>query len=208
MGITLAAVSVILAGCTLSSDDSPAPVNSVAASDMSARAEYLASLAKSAGIVDPPDVALVRFVSAQEWAAVQIDCLADAGFEVSLLADGQGIDTSSLPDAQTVKGGPFQLAQYTCEAMYTIDAAAAAGLDDDQLAVLYDWYVSESVPCLEHQGLAVAAAPSKPTFIQTYFTSEGWYPYASVDVMGMDDDQWNALNASCPQSPPDELLYG
>ena len=196
-------VASALSGCTAPNAPSVAPSNS----DMQIRADYLADLASSSGIDNPPDVALVRFVSSEEWAAVQIECLGEAGFDVSLLPDGQGIDPTSIPEGQRVRGGVFKVAQYICEAMYTLDAANSRGLDDDQLGALYDWYLSESVECLEREGISVAPAPSRQRFVESYFTVEGWYPYASVDAMGMGNSEWNALNASCPQSPPDEVLF-
>ena len=205
-GLALVLTSASLSACSSANTSPSDPTYS--SSDLQARAEYLKNLAEQAGIADPPQVDLIRFVSAQEWAEVHIDCMTSAGFPVSLLPDGEGIDTSGIPEAQRFNGGPFQLARYECEAKYSIDPGASAQLSDDQLGVLYDWYVDVSAPCLESQGVDVIQPPSKQAFIETYFTDQGWYPYAAIDALTMPDDEWTKLNAVCPQAPEESLLAG
>lgn len=199
-GAVLVLVSAGLAGCAAAPEP---PHDNFSAVDLQAREAYLADLAASSGLVDPPGFPLVRFVASEEWASVQIDCLQQAGFPVKLLSDGVGIDVSDVPEGQRAKGGTFFLAQYECESKYTIDPATQQPLSDDALGELYDWYVSESVPCLEAQGIIGPEPPSRQVFIETSFTNEWWYPYIAVDAMAMPEAEWNALNAACPQSPAD-----
>jgi hypothetical protein len=202
--ICLAGVSAV--ACS-ANDAEPSPASSsYPASTLQARADYLKQLALDFQLDDPPEVDLIRFVSSEEWPDTQISCMNAAGFAVSLLADGVGIDASSIPESQRHKGGPFHLAMYECEAKYTLDPANSGPLSDAQLSLLYDWYVNESAPCLEAHGITVAAPPTRQTFIETYFTDKGWLPYRSIDVMAMPMPEWNAINAACPQSPEDSVL--
>lgn len=208
VGLAVVLSTVSLVGCSApSSSNQPQPTE-YSSSDLQARNLYLDSVATESGITDPPEVDLVRFVDEAEWAEVHIECMTSSGFPVAFLSDGEGIDASAVPEAQRLDGGPFQIAKYICEAKYTLNPAASAQLNESQLGHLYDWYVSESVPCLEAHDVTVAAPPSKQTFIQTYFSSEGWYPYASVDTETISDELWSSLNAACPQSPENGVLSG
>jgi hypothetical protein len=165
---------------------------------MEARALALEELALQLQIADPPEVELVRFIEPTEWVMAQIDCLMAGGFAVAVTSDGSGIDVSQVPASMTERGGSFMLAQYICEAQFSVVPGDQAGLGPNQLSALYDLYLGVQVPCLEAHGIAVSSPPSRQVFIDTYGTDDMWIPYASVSHTIADAD-WLALNTACPQ---------
>lgn len=206
VGLTAILVAVSLAAC---SQPAP-PTPTFDAALMSERQAQLDALAEQLKIGDQPDIPLIRFVDSSEWLETQLNCLEQAGYPVKATSDGQGIDFSDIPAAQSAEGSPLYFALYTCQAQYSPDPRDSQPLSDVQLSALYDYYTKTQVPCLEEHGIAVEPAPSRQTFIETYFskTNPGWLPYDSVDLKTMTDETWGAINRDCPQSPDNATLYG
>lgn len=205
-----AGAAMSLSSCT-SAGSPPAPQTTLNDDAiMTARLVELEALAEQLQIDDPPEVELVRFVDSNEWLATQVDCLHQAGYPVTTTEDGAGIDFSGIPAAQSQRGSPMYVAIYTCQAQYSSDPKDSQPLNDIQLSALYDYYTKSQVPCLEKQGITVASAPSRQTFIETYFgkTTPGWTPYSSIDLKTVTDEEWALLNRACPQSPELDVLYG
>lgn len=118
------------------------------------------------------------------------------------LADG-GITTGNLPPAQEES---FNLAMFTCMAQYPLDPKYSATLTDDRLGVLYEYYVKTLTPCLEAQGYSVTPAPSKSTFIDTYY-DKTWTPYVDLNNAFVGTQaEWDRINGACPQWP--ENFFG
>jgi hypothetical protein len=86
---------------------------------------------------------------------------------------------------------------------------------DEQVRVVYDYYVDTLVPCLEARGFEVGDVPTWEAFRSTWVpdgsgglsAGEGsWAPYTLlIDVIP--PEEWDAVEAACPQNPTDEMLF-
>jgi hypothetical protein len=72
----------------------------------------------------------------------------------------------------------------------------------EQVTFLYDWYLAESIPCLELHGFPGFDPPPLDVFIDTYETQERWAPYREVGIENLPDGDCEALIEDCPQTPP------
>ncbi len=142
---------------------------------------------------DIPEVDLIRYVSATDWAPAIVDCMLGQGFGASLLADG-GVSYDEPPAGQEEAQA---IAVYVCMAEYPVEPTSEQ-LTEDQLRTLYDYYVNELVPCLADAGYDVIDAPSFETFRDSYSTSP-WSPYSSVAPSTQ--AEWDKINTICPQNP-------
>lgn len=198
-GLALAViVGASLAACSPSGGEGlPEPTASFDAADLEQREANLADLAASLGITDRPDVDLIRFVDYLESTGAHIGCLQAAGFPVTRTMDGLGIDTSMIPAAQSKEGGPLSIALYTCNAQYTLLSDGDELLDEEGLSKLYDRYTDQEVPCLESYGIDVGDVPSRETFIDTYYTLDGWIPWTNVDMEKVPMEVYNQAIGPC-----------
>lgn len=146
-----------------------------------------------------PEVDRVRYVTPEEWAPALAACLTSEGFETTTHADG-GIRVGTIPPEQAEAQA---IAVFSCSLRYPVDPQHAVPLNDDQLYYLYDYFLSELVPCLEESGYSISAAPTWQVFQET-FHSAPWSPYD--DVSPIDEGDWLAINEDCPQQP--EQLIG
>ncbi len=135
----------------------------------------------------------MRFVELQEWPNVISACLNEVGFATTV-EDG-GINYSGDTSQQKA----YDLARYTCKAMFPIEPKYLVPLDAGKLSALYDDYTTRLVPCLEERGVVVPAAPSRQTFIDSYYSGTTWEPYANTHTLS--EDEWRKLNLECPQVP-------
>ena len=71
--------------------------------------------------VERPDVPIVQVIDFDEQNAKWAECLRDAGYEVDLDADGQGL---AVEDSET---GDSLLALYVCKASYPYDPRTIPG---------------------------------------------------------------------------------
>ncbi|MDO8122566.1 hypothetical protein Q6346_14745 [Isoptericola sp. b490] len=198
------AISALLGGCSpaASATTTSIPTTSDSATPDTgadvdaARAATLAQLADAYGLKNPPTVAVVREVTPDEFAQVQADCMTQFGFP----QDASG--GYSVPNDQAEA---LHLAIYKCTAMFPTAAKYSVPLDEQQLELVYDYYVNTLVPCLKAHGSPVDQPPSKQTFLGTIGTADEYSPYASVTG---DESQLQALQDACPALPPTDELYG
>jgi len=168
------------------------------------RSQLLEQLADRRGLDSPPDVALIRFIPLSEFGPTMVGCLIEQGFDVQLTQDKEGIDYSRVsPDLAE----SLNLADYVCAAQYTVDPRYQAPLTASQLQLLYYYYTSELIPCLENAGFDIAEPPSFAVFAEEYPTPSGWAPYSELPIESLSDEDFLALEERCPQSPTEAELY-
>lgn len=200
-----AAAVASLAGCATA----PAPVAGAALEQiMDLREAHLRDLATAYGLGDPGQIPeLVRWVSPEEVAATQVDCLDDAGFPAELIGDG-GIGFDKIPDEQKELGGPLHLALWTCEAEYSVDPRSQLPLNDDQYRTLLTYLDTTYRDCLRSGGVEISEAPSLEVFVQGYESGDPWVPWSEVSLADLGQAAYAELQVDCPQSPPSAELYG
>ncbi len=151
--------------------------------------------------VPKPETTVVRTVEHDEWAAAMADCLREAGFP----------DVRAEPDGglswETSQADQFALAKYICSEQYPLDPQYDVQVTDEQLGKLYDYLTLVQVPCLEAQGFEIPEAPSKTRFIETYFDSPEWLPYAQVVGPEVAEEAYERAVELCPQNPPPGSEY-
>lgn len=167
---------------------------------------YLRRLEEASGIKDPPHTKMIRLVSADEQLAVLKDCLAEAGFQVTVTFDGGLEPPRDLPSSQVVA---YQRAEYVCYAEYPVDPSTfPPPLNETEIEILYDYYVNDLMPCLEDHGYDVPSPPPMDAFKDEFATGQDlWFPYDSVPAFSLTDEKWEEINRDCPQAPSDEVLY-
>lgn len=146
----------------------------------------------------------VRFIHPDEWTVVRSQCITDHGWPVTTTPDG-GIE---FPDIAEDQQPEMQAAVELCEQMFPVDPRYRQPLTVEQLTFLYNWFLTESIPCLKEQGYSDFDPPSLGVFIDTYDT-EGWSPYRDLNTDQLPSmGSWYALQETCPQGPPVDDLFG
>lgn len=147
-----------------------------------------------------PDAQLVRYVDEQEIPQAMADCLIAAGWtNVTVRADGGVAAGPSDPAQQEA----FDMSMFVCMVQYPLDPKYTVELSTERLESLYDYYVGDLKACLELEGYEVNDAPSKTTFIETFY-DVGWTPYVAINnSFAGTEDAWATLNRACPQWPID-----
>jgi hypothetical protein len=197
--LTLALSSCAAAPLGLS-DETPSPAHTPL-SEQQQRDKLWHELTREYPEAKQPEVEFVRHLQQDEWATVQSGCMAEQGFpDVKPTPDG-GLSFGDVPDSQ---GEAFWTSRYICFLKFPLDPKYSGPLTEDRLKVLYDYYVSSLIPCLEAEGYAISDPPSKSVFIDQY-QEASWSPY--LDAMNPSSQQeWYRINAACPQWPVD--FYG
>lgn len=203
LALLVVAVAV-LASCsrgTAPPPEQPSPTGATA--EATAPNEELTQIADSYGIVDPPLVGLVRYVSQSESAMTRAACLTAAGFPATVTGDGTGWQAETTAEQADALG----LAEYTCAAQYPVDPDQMGPLSDDQKQVVAR-YLLESLPaCLEDRGFSVADVPSRATFVAGFDTTPPWNPYTDLlPLLGAQEGE--DLMGACPPNTPPDQLYG
>lgn len=171
---------------------------------MQLREEFLIQLAERRNIANPPEIELIRWISLSEFGPTMVDCLVEQGYDVKLTPDQDGIDYTAVP--QNV-GASLMLADYICNAQYSVDPRYSAPLTDSQLQLLYYYYVVDLIPCLEAEGYDFNEPPSYAVFAEEYSGPAGWAPYNEVNVGALSIESFAELEATCPQQPAQSELY-
>lgn len=132
-----------------------------------------------------------------DWVRKMVDCLNGAGFSAEAFEGSQGI-----LGFQNTGGTQEQVSAWSkgitrCEAKVG-KAPEIPRFTADQLAHLYDFYVSQR-DCLTSEGLTISGPPSRETFVETYYSSDPWGPYADVDRVS--PTTLSELEDKCPQQP-------
>lgn len=101
-------------------------------------------------------------------------------FEQCMRDEGWTLDERDeyvVPEGQVEA---FLLGQYVCHAKFPLIEEFLQPLDADQWALLYDHWVSETLPCIQFYGLTlIDNVPSREVFLET---PTGWQPNRSVDA--------------------------
>lgn len=148
---------------------------------------------------EPPVVEPVRTITVEEWQVVYHDCMAELGFPSTVDQHGQqGISFDRAHEDDMGR------ASYTCTARYPLDEARMQPFDLAQLRLLYDWRVEETIPCIAAAGITPPEPPSFESFVARYAATgyEHWSPIGEIDMPPDAPEGW------CPDTPPDEILYG
>lgn len=202
-------VSLLLGGCQSTTDtdpESPHPEAEPAAGSAdpaTEREEWLASYAAAHDIDPVPEVAVVHVVTPSESKAVVDECVVDQGWEQ--LPDS----TFQYPSEQDQA---FALAMYVCMASYPVDPTLTGPPDQDQWAAIYDYWMTETMPCLDAEGYELSEPPSRETFL----ASPTWSPdtpgvrdQIAVQVRdGTVPSHEHVFTEVCPVMPPDDVRYG
>ncbi len=201
VGGVLAAFTVVIAGCSLTQSSAPpGSTSDPAPSSDELITQWLASEATALGIVDPPKVDLIRTITPDEFATVQVACMQSEGFDARLTSDGEGIDYSAIPPEQSDQ---LRVTIYTCESKYPIGAIYLVPLNESQLRILFDYRAGDLSYCISEHGYTPDVPPSLTTFIE----AEGdWSPYDQLTKVLSPIDLTELIEA-CPQSPALETLF-
>lgn len=193
---------VALTACTTDDDraatpDAPSsPRNQVQSGD---RAEAL-------GITDPPEVAVVRETTPEEYQQAVASCLEESGWSPTLHPDG------------TVEVGPFtpeqedayNLAEYICGEQYPVADIYTTELTQEQQLMVYEYTREEFIPCVEGLGIHPGELPSLEAYLadphQDWMGDiTGQLKQAVSDGRIEYPNEWLVL---CPPRPPSDVLYG
>lgn len=174
---------------------------------MAWREDWLARMAETFEIPDPPDVELVRWTSGatDTWETIA-SCMTEAGFAAKATLNGVEY-VNGIPPEQVPEG---DLAWYTCHAQYTRDPVLALEWTEDQIGLIFDYWNEYFIPCMEAHGhpIDVSARPSREEYVTAYLADQrsSWRPPASFNRLPADEQERLAL--VCTPLPPDDVLYG
>lgn len=198
------AAVILLAGCSPAAPDDEttpsAPASddwSLSASDL--RAEYslfLDGLAVKYGLAGPIDAEFARFVTATEWASVQVACLEKKGIPAEVNSQG-GVTYGDIPAEQ---GAAQSRASAECEASYPIDPRFNMVLPRKRAEAQYRFLADTVAPCVEAMGYAITPAPSLETWLDEYYTrGRAWDPFSEAATqMQLGGSQLDELYQRCP----------
>lgn len=146
---------------------------------------------------DPPVVTPVRTVTLEEANDTHFECMAEQGFPSVTDQHGQQAIEFSEDQAESMK-----LSQYICYARYPLEDKYYEPYSVAQLRTIYDWNKTKVTECLRNQGVEASTPPSFEAFAERYALTgrEHWTATEGVNLM--------SLKELCPETPPDDLLYG
>ena len=188
------AVSMLVASCAQS--DGASPTATLSAEEIAQLEEQQQQLALSLTAAYPnaelPSVDIVRLIHPNEALVTLAECLRDSGFDATV--EGEGVD-ASYP---LVQAEAYALAHYACNMEYPVHPYHSAPPSNDELLLIYDYYVNSLVPCLSDHGYSTSEAPSSAQFVESYWTN-AWLPYSEIGIVS--DEEWQRLRADCPELP-------
>lgn len=154
----------------------------------------------------PPEVEHVHWAqSAEEHYDLVAECMQEDGWPVESGPGGYLRDTQQIPpDSQEDYDARF----YYCEYRYFPEPAVFSNWQEDQLRVVYSYWVEYFAPCLEHHGHEVDLTdrPTVEQFIESYPSDLSWWPADSFQALPYEEQQ--QLANTCPPEPPPSILYG
>ncbi len=133
-----------------------------------------------------------------EVTRLEVACLNDNGYPVTLIPPGDGISYSAVPPEQSLEANEVSKA---CREGLRLPQPVPP--THEQISEAYDWAL-ETASCLEKEGFSIPAPPTREVFIDSYFV-DPWVPFAYADPANtLSPIEWSVLNAKCPQGrPPD-----
>ncbi|WP_162802251.1 hypothetical protein [Ornithinimicrobium murale] len=147
---------------------------------------------------DPPEeVHVVRIVEQDEWVPAQIDCIAEAGFEVEDAGQGGGIRVvGETPSSQR---DSLNRAVFECRYKYPTDPRRGDLLKGDDARTLFRHLRDTVTPCVEGLGYVVDAPPSEDLWISKYLDSANeWDPYEGASGS---EEGLSRVYEECPNVP-------
>ena len=174
--VLLLACALLLAGCASPAVDDPA--------DVSLRLQHRldSEFNPRLGGTDRPAATAVRFALPNGWGNLMRVCMKDSGFGAFEYDRFYGFTNAG---EQQVYTGDEGLAWYHCTQELPSYDTVFVEFTDDQLDLLYDYYVEFLVPCLEAIGAEVTEVPSRQVFADGGEGQPGWWnPYLSVVTPG------------------------
>ena len=174
---------------------------------MQLRAKSLEELAQFRGVTDPPDVALIRWTSWDDVGSVVAACLRDAGFS----AIGAGtiiMNPGGIPPSQA---SAYGLADYVCNAEYTVHPKYAVPLTADQWGMVYDYDTQWEVVCVAGFGVTASAPPTRETFVAESLQKgvAPWDPWGEAQqAFASSSQKMVSMTQACPPLPAAQYLWG
>lgn len=201
--LSVSALAITVSSCSTTGEDSVASGSSLPSEQMSDTSsdEY----ARDLGTSDPPSVDVVREVQPEEYSTVLEECLTGAGFPPSTPAGSRMPEWDILEE----QSAAFSLAEYVCWAQYPVAAESQSSLTDEQMGLVYDFWLSETIPCLAELGYEVAEPPSRAAFVggQLWDPRESTYTSVMLDVQsGRWENEEIVYSEQCVTDPPSDAL--
>lgn len=149
------------------------------------------------GGIDRPASGAVRFALPNGWAFLVVRCMNDAGSPDVDFDREKGF-------VNVAETGDGALAWYDCTRALPEFDTVFAEFDDAELDALYDYYVTQLVPCLGAAGATVSEVPGRADFAAGGEGQPGWWnPYLGVATPASIADV-DLLFAECAPYPVTE----
>ena len=201
-GVALAAVVLLLAGCT-SPTPAPATVTDAEAKAVALEQQSeLWSLSSYNEGVAFPNIAPVELVNPSTWASRQVTCLLAAGLPAREISGGFAVDGDG-PLSPT----DSSIAQATCLAQYPVDPRTQGYLSTEQALYLYDYFTERLAPCLRLFGVEGAPPPDRLAYVGRLRAGILWTPYLDANGRPIERTagEWSLINSRCP--PLTDAVY-
>lgn len=149
-------------------------------------------------------VGVVREITPLEYGEVIVACMAEFGFAAEPIDGGEGVRYEPVPPEQNEA---LEAAYDECRARYPTAEVYTRPLTEEQLGILYDYWIEERFPCLAAEGITGFDPPSRQTFISSP-DYQRWSPEDLLASRAGSGERLHELLELCPRRPPLEELYG
>ena len=169
--------------------------------------EHLASTADERDLSSPPEVSLIRWsMGSKEYSANMATCLQEECFPAVL----DGIHYYFNPGVPVAQQDALNLASYVCNGQYMIHPTYGYGWSDEQVGIVYDYWVEYYIPCMRAHGYDIRDddKPSREAYVNAFHTAEriDWWPNEWSQLLPKPERE--SMESICPELPPDEVLFG
>jgi len=205
MAMLIVIGALAVSGCAqngiVSYEDSSHPIADAAPGSTAGRvtrSDYLESNARMLGVTDPPEVPVIREIALEEQLTVHDECMTAAGWPPFALGSW---------DIPTDQESAFNLARYICIAQYPVAEDFLQPLTESQILFVRDYWISDMIPCLEDNGIAIPQPPSANVHLDNWNTFDSWWPSAELTQQGLSGEALNEIIEACPEMPPSAVLF-
>ncbi len=169
--------------------------------------EHLASTADERDLSSPPEVSLIRWsMGSKEYAVNMSSCLQEEGFPAVV----DGINYYFNPGVPAAQQDALNYASYVCNGQYMMHPTYGYGWSDEQVGIVYDYWVEYYIPCMRAHGYDVRDdnKPSREAYVNAFNTAEriAWWPNEWSQLLPKAERA--SMESICPQFPPDDVLFG